>query len=203
MAVLRETKMLRKKSSWLKSHILDTTALLLLTSPLFAFIELYFAGLMPSVSLKNRLYAAILFYLGAGYAFSYLRELYFSLFFYSEASKKSGFGFLLKDMAFGSAFGLAFNFIISYFSSGILLEALKGAIAGAIFGSAAGMLSGIAIDCSRAFLLYSKPLSEGRIVKAIQAFSRKEKQKAELAYLMLSFLFVLLFFAIYYLRSFG
>ena len=129
----------------LRNHIVDTTALTAICNPLLSISENVLMGLSDSTSISNRINGSIIFYLGAGSAFSKGRDLYNNIFNVKEDSKYK----ILHESIWGTLFGAGINSVITAVNSPNLEDVVSGGIAGAIIGSVTGFPSGYFIDLYR------------------------------------------------------
>ena len=146
-AELKNKGLGRKVSDGLKSHVVDTTALLASTGPIYAASEVFIAGMTDEVSIGSRLTIAGISYAGIGFAFAKGRDLSRKLFKITGESKERAQ--LIHDFGYTSAFNLVVAPII-YLSMGAdIKQAAVGGVAAAGLSVIYGPIMGYAIDASR------------------------------------------------------
>lgn len=164
-----EKGIMRKSYEKVRSHVVDTTAVLVASNPIFTLSENVLSGMSDKLSIDNRINGSLLFYLGAGFLFSKGREVYNRLLNIKEDSKYKG----LYDVVWGTIFGAGFNAAVTATNSQSLEDIAAGAFAGAITGSVTGFPAGYSIDTFRDFTGISP--SE-RLPEKVKGFSRKAKK---------------------------
>ena len=141
-------KISQKVKDGLKSHIVDSTAILASTNPLFAGLETMLLGMSDEVSLNARLLATGLTYGGFGFLISKGRDLYRKLMNVNENTKESTQKF--HDALYMGLFqlGIAPAF---YYVAGArdLNQIIGGTLTATAFGLSSGALVGYAIDSYR------------------------------------------------------
>lgn len=128
-----------------RNHIVDTTAILVASNPIFTISENVISGMSDKLSLANRINGSALFYLGAGYVFAKGRDFYYDLLKIDKDSKLKGF----HDAVWGTIYGALFNGAVTATNVQSLDEIVVGAVSGALTGGIAGAPSGYAIDAFR------------------------------------------------------
>jgi len=133
----------------LKYHVVDSTALLAESTPIFAAFETGLAGMSDEISINARLFSAGLIYFGGmGYAYAKGRDLSRKLFKIKDTTREKIQGF--HDAVYSGAFSLAVAPVI-YFASGArdpkeIAIGTAGAIA---LGLVNGAPMGYAVDLFR------------------------------------------------------
>ncbi|MBI2452305.1 hypothetical protein HYV50_04495 [Candidatus Pacearchaeota archaeon] len=129
-------------------HLIDSTALLAESTPVFAAFETGIAGMSNEVSLNARLLAGGLLYAGIGTALAKGRDLWRKVFKISDTTKERVQ--MLHDTAYLAAFNLVAGPAI-YYASGSrdLKEIAIGTACGIAFGSVNGTPLGYAVDTFR------------------------------------------------------
>ncbi|MFH1591741.1 MAG: L-alanine exporter AlaE [Candidatus Woesearchaeota archaeon] len=134
-------------TKWLKYHVVDTTALLTSTNPIYSASEVWIAGMSDQVSIDSRLTVAGISYAGMGFAFARGRDLSRRIFKITGETKEKIQVF--HDMAFTSAFNLAIAPLI-YLSMGAdLKQAAIGGLSAAVLSIGMGPIMGYSIDVGR------------------------------------------------------
>jgi hypothetical protein len=139
----------RKASNSLTCHLVDSTALLVESTPVFAFFETRIAGMSNTVSINARLFAAGLTYLaGTGYIYAKGRDLSRRLFKIKDDTTERLQ--VLHDAAYLSAFNLVVAPLI-YGASGArnIKQIAIGTATAMGFGLINGGLMGYAVDLFR------------------------------------------------------
>jgi len=146
----RENKrnIVRRVKDSLTYHLVDSTALLAESTPIFAAFETGIAGMSDDISINARLIAAGLAYAGVGTALAKGRDLWRKVFKVSDTTKERVQ--MLHDTAYLAAFNLVAAPTIYYASGSRDLEEITiGTSLGIAFGSANGSPLGYAIDTFR------------------------------------------------------
>ena len=146
----RENKrnIVRRVKDSLSYHLVDSTALLAESTPIFAAFETGIAGMSDDISINARLIAAGLAYAGVGTALAKGRDLWRKVFKVSDTTKERVQ--MLHDTAYLAAFNLVTAPAIYYASGSRDLEEITiGTSLGIAFGSANGSPLGYAIDTFR------------------------------------------------------
>jgi hypothetical protein len=153
----------------IKHYAVDTTGLLLASTPIYAAMETFVAGMDSVVSMESRLKAAGLGFLGMGVAYAKGRDFSNKIFKMEEKSEKKK---ILHDSLYNAGFNIAFAFPV-YLSSGASLnEALVGTGGAVALGLVSGPINGYSIDTMRDFFGTKK---SKRLPRNIQGFSQKIK----------------------------
>jgi len=141
-------KYLRKTGDKLKYHLVDSTAIIVESTPGLAVFETGIAGMSDEVSISARIFAAGLVYLGIGSAFAKGRDLSRKLFKITDATKDRIQG--LHDAAYSGAFTLVSAPLI-YVASGArnINEIAIGTAVATGFGLVNGAPVGYAVDLFR------------------------------------------------------
>lgn len=79
---------IKRSSGWLKYHVIDSTALLAASNPIYSVFETCIAGMSDSVSINARLVATGLSYLGMGTMFARGRDFSRRLFKITDKTKE-------------------------------------------------------------------------------------------------------------------
>ena len=139
---------IRKVRDGLEYHLIDSTALLAESTPIFAAFETGIAGMADDVSINARLIAMGLAYGGVGTALAKGRDLWRGKFKVSNITRERVQ--MLHDTAYLAAFNLFASPAI-YYASGSrdLKEIAIGTACSIAFGSANGGPLGYSIDTFR------------------------------------------------------
>ncbi len=136
-----------KVGEWLKYHVVDTTALLASTNPLYSASEVWVAGMSNQVSINSRLMATVISYAGMGLAFARGRDLSRKIFKITSKTKEKTQ--VIHDMAYTSAFNLAVAPMI-YLSMGAdVKQAVIGGLSLAALSLGMGPIMGYSVDVAR------------------------------------------------------
>lgn len=132
----------------LKNHIIDSTAMLVASTPIFAGLENIVLGMSDEVSTNARLLATGLTYGGFGFLLSKSRDIYRKFLKITDQTKER------KQQISDSIYGGLWNLFIAppfYYASGArdLSEIVGGTAIGILFGLTSGGLVGYAIDMYR------------------------------------------------------
>lgn len=140
---------LKKLKENLKYHIIDSTAMLAESTPIFAAFETGLAGMSDEVSINAKLFAAGLTYLGGlGYVYAKGRDLSKKLFKIKDATKEKIQG--LHDAVYSGAFNLIVVPAIYFVSEARNIEEIAIGTAGAVaIGLVNGAPMGYAVDLFR------------------------------------------------------
>ncbi len=132
----------------LKQHVVDSTALLAISTPAFSFIETTISGMSNTVSLRARVIAAALAYGGVGSLITLGRDL--SRRYLDVTDQTNERTQQLHDMIYLGVFNLLSSPAL-YLLSGSrdLKEITLGTITATVFGAAGGGAIGYAIDTYR------------------------------------------------------
>jgi len=142
-----DKKKIRKALNIGKNYVVDTTGLFLASTPIYAGMEVFGAGMDVATSLESRLKVALLGYLGMGFVYAKGRDLSRKIFKLKDTSKE--WKQTLHDSIYNVAFNFSFAFPV-YLSSGADLEtALKGAGGAVGLGLISGPINGYSIDTFR------------------------------------------------------
>ncbi len=138
-------KLYNKVKNGLTKHVVDTTAIISIYNPLFAFFETCACGMSDYTSFKARILGTAIAYGGLGSAISGGRKLWRKMFNITKDTKES---IQQKyDAAYLAAFNLALGPIFYYTAgSRSLKEIVIGTAIGTAFGLAAGGPMGYSID---------------------------------------------------------
>lgn len=137
----------------LKYHIIDSTAMLAESTPIFAAFETGLAGMSDATSINARLLAVGINYAGLGYLFSKGRDLSKKLFKITDKTKEKIQ--TIHDIAYSGAFNLVFSppmYALSQTLAGEdinLTKILIGTAAATGFGAINGSPIGYAVDVFR------------------------------------------------------
>ncbi len=140
---------LNKLKEELKHHLVDSTALLAESTPIFAAFEVGLAGMDDQVSLNARLFAAGLTYFGGmGYLYGKGRDLYRKLLHISDKTKER------KQTIHDAIYTGLFNLVVSppiYLASGArdLKEIIIGTASSIVVGAVNGAPLGYSLDTFR------------------------------------------------------
>lgn len=139
---------IKKISNWFKYHIVDGTALLASSNPIYSAFEVGLAGMSNAISINARSFATGLTYLGMGTVFSKGRD--FSRKAFHITDKTSEMIQSAHDIAYTAAFNLAVAPPI-YLASGSrdLKEIAIGTGTAMAFSLVSGPLMGYAVDTFR------------------------------------------------------
>lgn len=134
----------------LKSHFVDSTAIMTESTPLYAAFETFIAGMSPQISLNTRLISAASAYCGLGWVYAKGRDLSRRLFHIDETTKER------TQLRHDTAYNAAFNFALSpifYLAAGARdpKEIAIGTACGLAFGAVNGAPMGLAVDAFRDF----------------------------------------------------
>ena len=146
-SVQKERNLIRNVREKLAYHLVDTTAILTPTNPLFVPVEVGLSGMSNQVSIDSRLTIASLSYAGLGWVYSRGRDLSRRIFHISDKTSE-------RIQTFhDSAYTLIFNIAAMppiYLSMGAdLKQTTVGSISAAAMGVLTGPLMGYSIDIAR------------------------------------------------------
>ena len=146
-----ENALVEKKGlipGWLKYHVVDGTALLAASNPVYSAFEVGLAGMSDDVSIKARSFATLLTFLGMGTAFSRGRDVSRKLFHITDKTNEAIQ--YTHDTIYTAAFNLAVAPPI-YLASGSrdLKEIAIGTGIAMAFSAVNGPLMGYAVDVFR------------------------------------------------------
>ncbi len=154
----------------LEYHVVDSTAMLLSTNPLFAVSENIVSEMNDPVAIKARAFASLSVYLGTGSLISGGRDLTRKLFRVTdESSEKKQ---IWCDIGYNMAFNAVFGPIMYTLSGAELPSIIKGTVMAMAMAPAVGPLLGYSVDLARDLTGLKK--SE-RIPKAIKNLSKLGK----------------------------
>jgi len=138
---------LNRLGNGLKYHVVDTTALLTSTNPIYSAMEVGISGMSDQVSIDSRLTVAALSYGGMAFAFSRGRDLSRKIFHITNKTRERIQTF--HDFAYTAAFNLAVAPPI-YLSMGAdLKQAAVGGLTAAAFSTVMGPIMGYSVDAAR------------------------------------------------------
>ncbi len=132
----------------LKSHLVDSTAIMLITNPILAILEITICGMSNEVSIHSRIVATLMTYLGMGFIISKGRDFSRKLFRLTCNTKGLIQG--LHDSFYLATINLILPPIV-YFIAGSrdLGEIVSGTITTIIIGLISGAIIGYSIDIFR------------------------------------------------------
>ncbi len=162
-----------KLNDILKYHLVDTTAILVPTNPIFSAMEVGISGMSDKVSIDSRLTVAALSYGGLGWVYSKGRDLSRKIFGINDQTRER------IQTLHDSAYTLAFNLVAIppiYLSMGAdLKQASIGSFFAAALGVATGPVMGYSIDVARDLtgLKESNRKSYPNIVKRQKSYVKK------------------------------
>ncbi len=138
----------RNVIDWGKYHVVDTTAMLTSTNPLYTAVETMVSGLSDETSIKARLYVAGLSYAGVSLLFARGRDLSRKIFGITDKTKERVQQ--IHDTVYTAAFNIPFCSTL-YFLSGArdAKEIITATAGGVIMGACTGGLVGYGIDAFR------------------------------------------------------
>ena len=141
-------EMMQKIRGGLKTHFVDSTAMLAASNPIFAGLETMILGMSDEISINARLLATGLFYGGEGFLVSKGRDIYRKLVKVNENTKESLQQ--LHDTIYMGSFCLLTTPAF-YYAAGSrdLKEIVGGTVLSTLFGLTSGGLIGYAIDAYR------------------------------------------------------
>lgn len=161
----------------IKHYVVDTTGLLLASTPVYAAMETFVSGMSVATSFESRLKVSMLAYSGLGIVYAKGRDLSRSLFGIKEETPE------WKKIVHDSAYNVAFNIpmaTIIYRTSGANIEQTAKGVAGAsVLGLFSGPLNGYSIDTFRDFIGTKE--SERKMPKIIKNAERKTKRALAVA----------------------
>lgn len=137
----------------LKQHVVDSTALLAESTPVFAAFEVGIAGMSDATSMNARMLAAGIAYAGVGYLFGKGRDLSRKVFKITDQTKERTQH--IHDVGYTAAFNLAISppmYAISQTLAGEDIDLTKiaiGTAAATAFGAVNGSPMGYAVDVFR------------------------------------------------------
>lgn len=139
----------KKTVTNLKSHVIDSTAMLAESTPIFAAFETGFAGMSDETSMNARLFAVGLTYLGGmGIAYSKGRDFYRKAVHITDKTKERIQS--LNDATYTALFNLVVSPAIYYISgSRDVKEIAMGTFGAMILGMVNGAPMGYAVDTFR------------------------------------------------------
>lgn len=139
--------LIRKVTEGAKYHIVDTTALLTSTSPIYAAMEVGISGMSDEVSIGSRTTVAALSYFGMGLAFARGRDISRRIFKITNDTKER------LQVFHDAAYATAFNSVIAppiYFSMGAdLKQAVIGGVMAGGLCTVMGPIMGYSVDVAR------------------------------------------------------
>lgn len=154
-----------------KNYLVDTTGLLLASTPIYASMEVFFSQMSSETSLESRIKVAELSILGLGIAYSKGRDLVRSKLNITEETSE------LKQSLLDSIYNVAVNISVSipiYLSSGAnLKQALIGAFGASLLGFVSGPINGWSLDTFRDF---AGTVKSKRLPKKLQNLSSGAKK---------------------------
>jgi len=161
----------KKVLTGIKHYAVDTTGLLLASTPIYAAMEVFTSGMSVATSLEARLKVAQLGYLGMGIAYAKGRDFSKKIFKIDEQAPE------WKQTVHDSVYNVAFNIVFAtpiYLSSGADLEqTIKGVAGASTLGLVSGPINGYSIDTFRDFAGTKKST---RLPKPIQNIGSKTKK---------------------------
>lgn len=137
----------------LKYHVVDSTALLAESSPIFSAFEVGIAGMSDATSMNARMLATGIAYIGVGYLFGKGRDLSRKLFKITDQTKERIQH--IHDIGYTAAFNLAISplmYVISQTLAGEGIDLTKiaiGTAAATAFGAVNGSPMGYTVDVFR------------------------------------------------------
>ncbi len=161
----------RKVLTGIKHYAVDTTGLLLASTPIYAAMEVFASGMSVATSLEARLKVAQLGYLGMGIAYAKGRDFSKKIFKIDAQAPK--WKHIVHDSIYNVSFNIAFVTPI-YLSSGANLEqTIKGVAGASALGLVSGPINGYSIDTFRDFAGTKKST---RLPQQIQNIGSKTKK---------------------------
>ncbi|MBS3086825.1 L-alanine exporter AlaE [Candidatus Pacearchaeota archaeon] len=147
MEDIQERSLLDKIKEKMKYHLVDTTAILAPTNPIFSAMEVGVSGMSDQVSIDSRLTVAAFSYAGAGWLYSKGRDLSRRIFHINDQTKER------IQTLHDSAYTFGFNLLampIVYLSTGAdLKQTAIGSVSAAALGVITGPIMGYSIDVAR------------------------------------------------------
>ncbi|MBU0957994.1 MAG: L-alanine exporter AlaE [Nanoarchaeota archaeon] len=138
---------LRQVGEWMKYHVVDTTAMLTSSNPIFGASEVFVAGMSDEVSIDSRLTVAGIAYTVMGPAFARGRDLSRKIFKITQDTKEKVQ--VLHDILYTSAFNLAVSPII-YLSMGAdIKQTIIGSLSAGALAVGIGPIMGYGVDAGR------------------------------------------------------
>ena len=147
MRELSRMKGTEKAVEWLKYHVVDTTALLASTNPIYSAMEVGIAGMSDQVSIDSRELVAYLSYGGMGLAFARGRDLSRKIFGITDERRERVQTF--HDMVYTAGFNLVVAPLIYLGMGASSKEAIVGGLSAGAFSTVMGPLMGYSIDVAR------------------------------------------------------
>src|SRR3990172_5942422 len=141
-------KISQKVKDGLKTHFVDSTAMLAVSNPIFAGLETMILGMSDDLSINARFLATGLFYAGEGFLVSKGRDIYRKMVKVNENTKESLQQ--LHDAIYVGSFCLAITPAFYYIAgSRDLTEIIGGTVLSTLFGLTSGGPIGYTIDAYR------------------------------------------------------
>ncbi len=135
--------------SFLKYYVVDTTALLTTSTPIYAAMETFASGMSSDTSLEARIKIAGISYMGLAVLYTKARDLSKYIFKVTDSSSRKIN--IIHDSIYASVFNIIASIPI-YMSSGADLEQTLKGTAGAVFLSlTTGAINGFGVDAYRDF----------------------------------------------------
>ena len=166
---------LKKVTNGVKNYLVDTTGLLLASTPFYVEMEILASGMSSATSFESRFKDSCLAYAGAyaglGIVYAKGRDFSKKIFKIDEqsAAKKHN----IHDSIYNAAFNIAFS-VPLYLSSGADLEqTAKGALEATLLGLASGPINGFSIDTFRDFLGTKKSQRLPKVVQNVRSKTKK------------------------------
>jgi hypothetical protein len=129
-------------------HLVDTTAILVVVTIIFAAIEIYIYDLSIQISYNSRIFIFIIHYLGVGFLFSFLRDKMRKVFEITNKSKE--YIIQIFDLVYNFCFVTIIS-LITYSYNGVLFpEFIIISIVSGIMVAPLGIFIGYSIDFYRA-----------------------------------------------------
>lgn len=136
--------------SFLKYYVVDTTALLTTSTPVYAAMETFVSGMSSDTSLEARIKVAGISYLGLAVLYTKARDLSKYIFKVNDLSSKKAN--IIHDSIYATVFNIAASIPI-YLSSGADLEqTVKGTIGAVALSLTTGAVNGFGVDAYRDFM---------------------------------------------------
>lgn len=128
----------------LTGHIVDTSALLASTNPLYVAMEVGLAGMSDDVSIGSRITAAVLGYGGMGFVFVKGRDLSRKILHITDSTRERVQ--TLHDATYTAAFNLAMVPAIYLSMGSTIRQAIIGGLSAAAISPVMGPIMGYSVD---------------------------------------------------------
>ncbi len=132
-----------------KHYLVDNTALLLGSTPIYTAMETLASGMSVATSFESRLKVAALAYMGLGTFYVKGRDLSKKILGFTEKTK--GWKHVVHDSIYNLAWNIPFSIVIYQTSGADLEQTVKGVAGASILSFVSGPINGHSIDAFRDF----------------------------------------------------